>query len=55
MREYKPIKKNIIATTTIKTPLGDMFCAATSKGVCILSFFEQKKLRKTDSKSTKVF
>lgn len=55
MREYKPIKKNIIATTTIKTPLGDMFCAATSKGVCILSFFEQKNLEKQIQKVQKFF
>ncbi len=46
MREFKAIKKNIIATTTIKTPLGDMFCAATSKGICILSFFEQDNIKK---------
>jgi len=46
MREFKAIKKNIIATTTINTPLGDMFCAATSKGICILSFFGQKNLEK---------
>lgn len=44
MREFKAIKKNIIATTTIKTPLGDMFCAATAKGICLLSFFKQKNL-----------
>ncbi len=46
MREYKAQKRDIIATSTIKTPLGDMFCAATQKGVCILSFFEQKNLEK---------
>ncbi len=46
MKENKLIKKNIIATTTIKTPLGDMFCATTHKGICILSFFEQKNLEK---------
>jgi O-6-methylguanine DNA methyltransferase len=44
MREYKAIKKSIIATTVIKTPLGDMFCAATNKGICLLSFYEQKNL-----------
>ncbi|MCP4969195.1 MAG: methylated-DNA--[protein]-cysteine S-methyltransferase [Arcobacter sp.] len=44
MREYKAIKKNIIATTVIKTPIGDMFCAATNKGVCILNFFGQNNI-----------
>ncbi len=46
MRTYKPIKKNILATSVIKTPLGDMFCAATSKGICLLSFFGQENLEK---------
>lgn len=55
MREFKAIKKNIIATSTIKTPLGDMFCAATSKGICILSFFEQKNLEKQIEKVQKFF
>lgn len=44
MREYKAIKKNILATSVIKTPLGDMFCAATQKGICILSFFKETNL-----------
>lgn len=56
MRAYKqPVKKNIIATTTINTPLGDMFCAATSKGVCLLSFFGQKNLEKQIEKIQKIF
>lgn len=56
MRAYKEtIKKNIIATGTIKTPLGDMFCAATSKGICILSFFGQKNLEKQIEKVQKFF
>ena len=41
MREYKPKKKNIIATTVINTPLGDMFCAATQKGICMLEFYDK--------------
>ena len=55
MRKYEPEKKSIIATTTIKTPLGDMFCAATSKGICILSFFEAKYLEKQIEKVKKFF
>lgn len=55
MREYKAIKKNILATTVIKTPLGDMFCAATSKGVCLLSFFKEKNLEKQIEKVQKFF
>ncbi|MGB6329300.1 MAG: methylated-DNA--[protein]-cysteine S-methyltransferase [Halarcobacter sp.] len=46
MREYKAIKKSILATSVIRTPLGDMFCAATQKGICLLSFFGQKNLEK---------
>lgn len=55
MRDYKTIKKNIIATSTIKTPLGDMFCAATQKGICILSFFNSKHLEKQIAKVRKIF
>ncbi|WP_072679434.1 methylated-DNA--[protein]-cysteine S-methyltransferase [Arcobacter sp. LA11] len=55
MREYNPIKKNIIATTVIKTPLGDMFCAATNKGICILSFFKQKNLEDQIQRVQKFF
>ena len=55
MREYKAIKKSILATSTIKTPLGDMFCAATQKGVCFLGFFEQKALEKQLEKIQKFF
>ena len=55
MREYKAVKKNILATTVMKTPLGDMFCAATSNGICILSFFTQKNLEKQIQKVQKIF
>ena len=56
MREFnKSIKKNILATTTIQTPLGSMFCASTSKGVCLLSFFGQKNLEKQIEKIQKFF
>lgn len=55
MREFKAIKKNIIATSTIKTPIGNMFCAATSKGICLLSFFDQKNLQKQIEKIQKFF
>ncbi len=46
MREYKGIKKPILATSTIKTPIGEMFCAATKKGICMLSFFQEKRIQK---------
>lgn len=55
MREYKAIKKSILATSTIQTPLGNMFCAATQKGICMLSFFEEKNLKKQLEKIQKFF
>lgn len=55
MRKFKAEKKSIIATSTIKTPLGDMFCAATSKGVCLLSFFNSKHLQKQIEKVQNFF
>jgi len=55
MREYKPQKKNILATSVMHTPLGDMFCAATQKGVCLLSFFSQKNLEKQIEKIQNFF
>lgn len=39
MREYKSKTKNIIVTTTISTPIGEMFAAASQKGIVMLSFF----------------
>lgn len=39
LREYKSETKEIIATTTISTPLGEMFAAASKKGIVMLSFF----------------
>jgi O-6-methylguanine DNA methyltransferase len=44
MRVFKAINKNIIATSIIQTPLGDMFAAASSKGICMLTFYEQSKI-----------
>lgn len=55
MRKFEAQKKSIIATSTIKTPLGDMFCAATSKGVCLLSFFNSKHLQKQIEKVQNFF
>jgi O-6-methylguanine DNA methyltransferase len=55
MREYNTIKKNIVATSVIQTPLGDMFCIATNKGICLLSFFHQKNLEKQIQKVKKFF
>ncbi|WP_044419094.1 methylated-DNA--[protein]-cysteine S-methyltransferase [Halarcobacter anaerophilus] len=43
MREYKSNKKNIIATTVIQTPLGDMFAASTKNGICMLNYYDQRK------------
>lgn len=39
MREYKSKSKEIILTTTIETPLGQMFAAASKKGIVMLCFF----------------
>ncbi len=39
MREYKTQTKEIINTTTFSTPLGDMFAAASKKGIVMLTFF----------------
>jgi len=39
MREYKTQSKEIILTTTIDTPLGQMFAAASKKGIVMLCFF----------------
>lgn len=57
MREYKAKKKNIIATTVIQTPIGDMFCAATNKGICMLDFYEagDEKIDKQLEKIKKFF
>lgn len=56
MRPYKQsVKKNILATSTITTPLGDMICAASSKGICLLSFFNSKHLEKQIEKIQKFF
>ena len=39
MREYKIQTKEIITTTTFSTPLGEMFAAASKKGIVMLTFF----------------
>ena len=39
MREYKSQTKEIIATTTFSTPIGEMFAAASKKGIVMLCFF----------------
>lgn len=39
MREYKTKSKEIIVTTTIDTPIGEMFAAASKKGIVMLCFF----------------
>lgn len=41
MRAYKGITQNIIYTTTVQTPLGEMFAASSSKGICMLSFYDK--------------
>jgi len=55
MREYKTIKKNIIATTVITTPLGKVFAASTNKGICMLAFYNEKTIQKQINKLTKFF
>ena len=39
MREYKTQTKDIIVTTTFSTPIGEMFAAASKKGIVMLTFF----------------
>ena len=39
MREYKTQTKEIINTTTFSTPLGEIFAAASKKGIVMLTFF----------------
>jgi methylated-DNA-[protein]-cysteine S-methyltransferase len=39
MREYKTQTKEIILTTTFSTPIGEMFAAASKKGIVMLTFF----------------
>jgi len=55
MREYKSIKKSIIATTVITTPLGKMFAASTNKGICLLVFYNEKMIQKLLDKLKKFF
>lgn len=47
----KNIKKNIIQTTTLTTPIGEMIAAASQKGICMLSFYEPGNI---DSQMTKL-
>ncbi|QKJ21356.1 methylated-DNA--[protein]-cysteine S-methyltransferase [Poseidonibacter lekithochrous] len=39
MREYKSESKEIVLTTIIETPLGQMFAAASKKGIIMLCYF----------------
>ena len=39
MREYKSKTKEIILTTTIETPVGEMFAACTKKGLVMFTYF----------------
>lgn len=39
MREYKTQTKELILTTTFSTPIGEMFAAASKKGIVMLTFF----------------
>jgi|MGYP005995998409 methylated-DNA-[protein]-cysteine S-methyltransferase len=45
LREYKTKTRDIITTTTISTPLGEMFAAASKKGIVMLSFLEKYTLQ----------
>ncbi len=55
MREYKSINKRIIATTVIVTPKGKMFAASTSKGICMLTYYNEKTILKQIGKLKKFF
>ncbi|WP_419770923.1 MAG: methylated-DNA--[protein]-cysteine S-methyltransferase [Candidatus Marinarcus sp.] len=41
MRTFSALKKNVITTSVIQTPLGDMFAASSQKGICMLSFYHK--------------
>lgn len=41
MRSFKAITQVLIHTTTLSTPLGEMFAASTSKGICLLNFYDK--------------
>ncbi len=45
LREYKAKTKDIITTTTFYTPLGELFAAASKKGIVMLSFLEKYTLQ----------
>lgn len=55
MREYKAIKKSIIATTVIPTPLGKIFVASTNKGICLLTFYNEQSIQKHMDKLKRFF
>jgi O-6-methylguanine DNA methyltransferase len=41
MRQKKGITQAFIHTTTVQTPLGEMFAASTQQGICMLSFYDK--------------
>lgn len=45
MREYKAKTKDIITTISFSTPLGELFAAASKKGIVMLSFLEKYTLQ----------
>ncbi|GGD48382.1 methylated-DNA--protein-cysteine methyltransferase [Malaciobacter pacificus] len=45
MREYKAKTTDIITTTSFHTPLGELFAAASKKGIVMLSFLEKYTLQ----------
>ncbi len=53
MREFKSQKKQVISTSLISTPIGDMLCASSKKGICILSFYTSNKIDEQISKVKK--
>ena len=50
MREYKTQAKEIILTTTIDTPLGQMFAAASKKGIVMLCYFTPFNIYQAEQK-----
>ena len=53
--KFITIKKNIISTTVIQTPIGPMFAASTSKGICMLCFHDGGNIEKYIEKLKKFF
>lgn len=55
MREFKELNKNIIATTVIKTKLGELFVAGNKEGILMLAFYDKSYIETKLEKLKKFF